>query len=426
VNSIALAYGDATLPLQLDDERFAPTIIAPTDHPALSDPRAEFIAAVRAPIGSATLRAIAKERTLTRVAIAISDHTRAVPDHLLVPWLVEEIGVADAAVTIIIGTGTHRGSTSAELERKLGAKTVARFKIVNHDCRADVVHVGNSTCGGECWLNRHWVDADLRIATGFIEPHFMAGFSGGSKAVVPGIAGLKTIEHFHRAWLIAHPNSTWGDIRANPLQALSREMVRLCPANFIVNVTLNRDKAITGIFAGASDAAHDAGCARAHRESVSRVQRRFPVVVTTNSGYPLDQNFYQTVKGISAASRIVEPGGTIIAASECRVGLPAEGEFRHILGDPRPSDQLLDEILASTHTRHDQWQVQILLQCMRTARVVLYSSLNAEDRKLTRTEHTADLATTLDTIQRPRGARLPIAIMPMGPLTIPVLEATAR
>nr|MBA3707451.1 DUF2088 domain-containing protein [Planctomycetota bacterium] len=275
------------------------------------------------------------------------------------------------------------------------------------------------------WINRAYVDADLRLATGFIEPHFYAGFSGGSKAIVPGIAGLRTVQHFHRASIIAHPRTTWGDIASNPLQALTREMVALCPPDFIVNVTLNLAKAITGVFAGEVRAAHDAGSTRAIAEAMVTVPRSFPVVVTTNSGYPLDQNYYQTVKGISAAARIVEPGGTILVASECRNGLPREGEAAAILATPKPSAELLASILASTHTRHDQWQVQTLLQCLAKARVVLHSTLSAEDRALTRVAHTDDLMATLDQLQRawPSG-KLPVAILPMGPLTIPSIAMT--
>jgi nickel-dependent lactate racemase len=277
--------------------------------------------------------------------------------------------------------------------------------------------------GAPALINRHLAEADVRIITGFIEPHFFAGFSGGSKAIVPGVAGLRTIQHFHRAALIAHPRTTWGDIAGNPLQQLSRAMVALCPPHFIVNVTLDQQKRITGVFAGAMLQAHDAGCAQAYREALSPVPRRFPVVVTTNSGYPLDQNFYQSVKGISAAARIVEPGGTIIIASRCDQGLPNDGEFRRLLADARPSPELLAAILSSSHTPHDQWQVQTLLQCLSQARIILHSELAPRERALTRTEHSDDLTATLEGLALRHGgaARLRIAILPLGPLTIPVV-----
>jgi nickel-dependent lactate racemase len=435
MRTIRLAYGERGLDLQLDEGRFAATVILPHNPQALGDPRAAFRAAVESPLGAPALSTLLarRERELGRrprsLAVVIADHTRPVPDGDLVPWLVEHLGIEDRLVTILIGTGTHRASTPEELARKLGRGTLARFRVVNHDCKDDaaLVRLGSSSCGGECWLNRAYAEADLRIATGFIEPHFFAGFSGGSKAIVPGVAGLRTIQHFHRASLIAHPRTTWGDIAGNPLQGLSREMVALCPPHFIVNVTLDQQKRITGVFAGDLAMAHDAGCAQAHREALSPVPHRFPVVVTTNSGYPLDQNFYQSVKGISAAARIVSPGGTIVIASRCDQGLPNDGEFRRLLADARPSPELLSAILASSQTPHDQWQVQTLLQCLGQARVVLHSELGPAERALTRTEHSDDLTATLAALALRHGAtaRLPIAILPMGPLTIPVVAAGA-
>jgi len=419
---VALAYGDGRLALELPEQDFDPTVILPHDPPAHPDAHAAFLAAVRRPHGSPPLADLVRRKQPQRIAIAIADHTRPVPDHLLLPWLVAELGVPDAAVTVLVGTGTHRASSADELARMLGP-AAGRFRVINHDCQAaaDLVQVGRSSCGGACWLNRHWVEADLRLATGFIEPHFFAGFSGGAKAIVPGIAGLESIQHFHRAALIAHPGTTWGDLTGNPLQRLTREMTALCPPDFIVNVTLGLHKRITAVFAGELVATHDAGCAVALHEAMRPVDRLFPVVVTTNSGHPLDQNFYQTVKGISAAARIVEPGGSIVVASRCAAGLPPEGEFRSLLADPRPDDELLRAILASTHTRHDQWQVQTLLQCLARAEVVLHSQLSAADRAITRTRHSDDLAATLHELHRRHGpGRLPLAILPMGPLTIPV------
>jgi nickel-dependent lactate racemase len=210
-------------------------------------------------------------------------------------------------------------------------------------------------------------------------------------------------------------------------------MTALCPPHFIVNVTLNRAKAITGFYAGSVGAAHDAGCVAAMREALTGVEGPFPIVVTTNAGAPLDQNFYQTVKGIAAAARIVEPGGVILSVSRCAGGLPDEGEFRKILEDPRPSDALHRAILASDSTRHDQWQVQTLLQCLEKARVILHSHLTPAQQRATRTEHTADPARTLRELADSLRSRLPdaaspgasprvrVAVMPLGPLTIPAL-----
>lgn len=430
MKTVHLAFGESGYELEYDENVVDATVILPVDPPALADPHAAFLRAAHNPIGSAPLKEITRSALAAakasgrppKVVLVIADHTRPVPDRMLVPWLVEELGVRDEEVTILVGTGTHRGSTPEELSQMLG-DAAKRFRIVNHRCEApDLVRIGDSSCGGECWLNPLWVEADLRLATGFIEPHFYAGFSGGSKAVVPGIAGLKTVQHFHRASLIAHPQATWGELSSNPLQKLTREMVSLCPPDFIVNVTLNREKNITGLYAGALLAAHDAGCAEALQEAMIPVTKPFPVVITTNAGHPLDQNFYQTIKGISAASRIVESGGTILSVSRCNAGLPDEGAFREILDDPRSCEELHQAIQLSRYTRHDQWQVQTLLQCLEKSRVILYSELSEAQRRVTRTEHTNDPGATLRELARHSSGRLSVAILPLGPLTIPVLS----
>lgn len=428
VKLVKLAYGGSGYDLAIDIPGLAPEVFLPANPDALADAEAAFKAAVRAPLGCPSLLEVAKQALAgvnaqgraPKVVIAVADHTRPVPDNLLLPWIAAELGLPDACVTILIGTGTHRGSTAEELQRMLGEAT-HRFNVVNHDCQdaKNLVFVGMSSCQGECWMNRLWVEADLRITTGFIEPHFYAGFSGGSKALVPGIAGLQTVRHFHRAALIAHPHATWARIFDNPLQALTREMASFVPPHFIVNVTLNHSKNITGIFAGDMTAAHDAGCAAALHEATVQVPRLYPLVITTNSGFPLDQNFYQTVKGISAATRIVEPGGVIMAFSRCNNGLPLEGEFAEILSEPGSNEELYSKILATHVTRHDQWQVQTLLQCLERARIVLYSELSPGDRIRSRTEHTEDpVGLIRELIAARGGGPMPTAILPEGPLSI--------
>jgi nickel-dependent lactate racemase len=237
--------------------------------------------------------------------------------------------------------------------------------------------------------------------------------------VVPGIAGLETVRHFHRAGLIADPRTTWGRLEGNPLQRLTREMTGLCPPHFIVNVTLNRSKAITAIYAGSVSAAHDAGARQAFEESVVRVNRRFPVVVTSNGGYPHDQNFYQTVKGISAAARIVEPGGAILVISRCEQGLPEEGPFGQLLGSPLDSRALHESIRRAPVTEQDQWQVQTLLQCLEKAQIHLFSEISPGARERTRTLAVADPAERLRELTAGRPAGVPVAVLPQGPLTIP-------
>ncbi len=423
--SLKLAYGKGFLDLFLESSLYDVSVILPSNPRALKHPEKIFLKNAKAPIESTPLRNLvsSKQTTSVSVVIVISDHTRPVPDRLLIPWIVNELGTEDSCVSILVGTGTHRSPTQKELFQMLGPEILQRFEVLIHDCNdsKNLIRVCHTTCGGPCLLHKRYVNADIKIATGFIEPHFFAGFSGGSKAIVPGIAGLETVSYFHRAQIIADPLATWGSITQNPVLHLAREMASLCPPDCIVNVTMNLKKEITGIFIGSHISAHNEGCEKAEKQHCVPVHRKFPVVITTNSGYPLDMNFYQTVKGISAASRIVEDGGTIIAVSECSNGIPGKSEFEKMLSQDCSADDLLKEIIASHTTRPDQWQVQALLQIIQKYTVCLYSSLDKKKAAMTRVHPIDDIEKTLKGIQRSRGtARLPVAVMPFGPLTIPV------
>ncbi len=425
--SIRLAYGKGFLDLSLDETHFDVTTLIPENQPGLDNPLERFRKRASHPTGALPLADLAakKSRSSSRVVIVISDHTRPVPDHLLIPWIVEGFGAKDGNVTILVGTGSHRPPSDDELLRMLGRENLDRFRVLCHDCTdsSRLVHVGATKCGGTCLLNRAYCEADIRIATGFIEPHFFAGFSGGAKAIVPGIAGLETIRHFHRAKLIAHPGVTWGETADNPLLNLARAMVALLPPDFIVNVSLNHQKEITELFMGDFISAHQKGCRYVAPESFIAVPRKFPVVVTTNSGYPLDMNFYQSVKGISAAARIVEDGGSIIIASECGNGIPAGSSFEKLLMQPVSSRELLDAVLKSHETAYDQWQVQALLQILSKCRVFLYSSMSHHLQKRTRVAFIDDIEKTLESERRSCGTPiLPVAVMPLGPLTIPFVS----
>ena len=235
-------------------------------------------------------------------------------------------------VTILIATGTHRTNTPEELDRMLGPDIVARYRVVNHDARnaASLARVGRTATGVDVLLNREFLQADVRITTGFVEPHFFAGFSGGPKLVAPGLAGIDTVLTLHDAPRIGHPNATWGITQGNPIRDDVREISRMVGVHLALDVTLNRDQQITAAFGGTLLAEHAAACAHARATAMQRVAAPFDVVLTSNSGYPLDQNLYQAVKGMSAAAKVVKPGGTIICAAECRDGLPAHGSFGEV------------------------------------------------------------------------------------------------
>jgi nickel-dependent lactate racemase len=415
-----LLYGKEGLTIEVPDHA---VVIEPVHQRGLKDEREAVMDALRCPIGLSALRDIV--RPTDKVAIVISDITRPTPNHKLVPWILEELSfVPDGQFVIINGTGTHRDQTREELAAMLGEEVVSRIRVINHHCHNadELSHVGVSSFGCDVLLNKEYVEADFRIVTGFIEPHFFAGFSGGPKGIMPGIAGIETIQTFHNARMIGDPLSTWGNMEGNPLQKMTGEINRMCKPHFMLNVTLNKEQAITQVFAGELFEAHARGCDYVRKHTMISVPERFDVVITSNSGYPLDQNLYQAVKGMSAAHKIVKNGGTIICASECSDGIPDHGNYAKILQMRSTPEELLELINDPSFRQFDQWQVQKQAVIQVWADVYVYSSLPDADVRKAMLKPTPDIEATLSELALKYGSSMSIAVMPMGPLTIPYVD----
>jgi lactate racemase len=415
-----LLYGNEGLDLNLPDHAF---LVEPKNLPGLENDKKAVLDALRNPIGAAPLKKLVK--STDTVAIVISDITRPTPNHKLVPWLIEELDhVPHENFVIINGTGTHRDQTRDEFVGMLGEWVVDNIRIINNHChdKETLVNLGESKFGCDVYLNKEYVEADFRIVTGFIEPHFFAGFSGGPKGIMPGIAGIETIMTFHNARMIGDPRSTWGNMEDNPVQEMTREINRLCKPDFMLNVTLNREKEITAVFAGELYEAHDKGCAFAKEHAMIRCDERFDVVITSNSGYPLDQNLYQAVKGMSAAHKIVKEGGAIIIASECSDGLPSHGNYSKIFEMANSPQELLDMINNPEFKMFDQWQVQKQAVIQVWADVYVYSKLTEEQVKGAMLKRTQNIEQTLEELKQKFGENMSVAVMPLGPLTIPYVE----
>jgi nickel-dependent lactate racemase len=293
--------------------------------------------------------------------------------------------------------------------------------VVNHTAQdpATLVPVGCSPDGERVLFNREYALADRRIVLGFIEPHFMAGFSGGGKGVFPALADLASILRYHDARTIGDPRSTWGQVEGNPTQALIRHNAGLLPPDFCINVTLNRERAITRFFCGHVVAAHEEGCAFSKQTAMVECERAFPIVVTTNSGWPLDQNLYQTVKGMSAAAQVVAPGGYIATASRCNDGFPEHGNFRRLLFEHASPRALLDAIEAPGFSLCDQWEAQLLALIRLKARVGLLSERCAF------LEPIDDVGAAVSRELARIGRDAPVAVLPEGPQTIPYVSSGA-
>ena len=420
-SSVALRYGQDELTLDLTG--LDATVLRPRHGAGLPDEAAAFRAAVRAPLGTRPLREIIAAHE--HVAIVIPDGTRPLPSDRLLPWVFAELAHVPADnFTIVIGTGSHRANTPEELDRMLGPAVARRYRVVNHDAHdpATLTRVGRSRFGYDVAFNRETVAADRRIIMGFIEPHFMAGFSGGYKALFPGVLGIDAIMHYHGACVIGDPLSTWGQLEGNPTQERVREGGAMLPVDFCINVTLDNTRGITRFFCGETLAAHDAGCAFVKATAMTACAEPFPIVVTTNSGYPLDQNLYQSVKGMSAAARIVQPGGLILCAARCNDGFPEHGNFRQLLASHRSPAELLATIERPGFATFDQWQAQLLALICLKARVGLFSELPADQMRQAFLEPVADLQATLRNELQRLGPKARVAVLPEGPLTIPYLQ----
>lgn len=421
IMKIHLQYGKTGLDLDVPSTNV--TVIEPQFVSGLIDEPAAFQKAVRDPIECRPLREQIK--VTDRVAIVIPDITRPLPTERILPWLFAELSqVPSDRFVIINGTGSHRINTPDELAAMCGAEVARKYRIVNHNSLdpETLQQAGVGEDGQPIFYNRDYCEADKRIVMGFIEPHFMAGFSGGFKGIFPAVADIKSIMRYHDAPTIGHPRSTWGVLEGNPTQAKIRKNGSLLNVDFCINVTQNSQRQITRFFCGQPLAAHLAGCAFSKETVMIPCDQPFEVVVTTNAGYPLDQNLYQAVKGMSAAAQIVRQDGYILACSKCNDGFPAHGNFKKLLFESSSPRALLDRILTPGFSMYDQWEAQLLALIELKARVGLKSDLNDDDVRKAHLEPVHDISRRVTEELNKYGPKARIAVLPEGPMGIPYLR----
>jgi nickel-dependent lactate racemase len=428
---IKLAYGKQGLSIDLPDD-WNVTVIEPQFVAGLPDAQGVMRAALEAPMGSAPLREVV--RSTDRVGIVFSDITRATPHGLILPAVLRELShVPREQIILCCALGTHRPNSEEELRSMfaMGAtpavadELLGGYRIVQNDAFDPQTqqHMGVTSRGHDIWLNREIAACDVKVLTGFIEPHFFAGFSGGGKALMPGMAGQRTVLGNHDAGMIADPNATWGITQGNPIWEEVMEVARCVGGVFLVNVTLNKHKELTGVFAGDLDSAHAAGCAFVQQTAMAPVPQAFDVVITTNSGYPLDLNLYQAVKGMSAAAKVVKQGGAIICAAECWDGIPEHGLYGQLLRGAKSPQQLLDQIMSPGFLEQDQWQAQIQAQIELKADVYVYSDYLSDaqigDSLLLPCR---SIEATVAELRGRYGPQMSICVLPEGPQTIPYVQ----
>lgn len=418
---ILLAYGKTGHSIELDDS-WNVQVIEPHYIPGLPDPLAALQQALQAPIALPPLAEVVQAGQ--KVGIIVNDLTRPTPNPLILRALFSALAhISKEDITLFVALGTHRSNTPEELRVMLGEEALS-YRIIQNDSfdPTTQVNIGKTRRGNEIWLNRQLMACPVKILTGFIEPHFFAGFSGGGKAVMPGMAGLRTILQNHCYTHMADPRATWGVTRGNPVWEEVREVAHRAGASFLLNVALNREKAITAVFAGELDAAHAEGTAFVRQTAMQPVGDPFDIVVATNSGYPLDLNLYQAVKGMSAAAQVIKPGGAIIAVSQCWDGIPSHGLFGKLLKQAGSPQKVLQTVSQPGFLELDQWQAQVLAQIQLKAEVYVYagglSEAQIKDALLIPTQ---SVEATLRQLLARYGSRARIAVLPEGPQTVPYI-----
>jgi nickel-dependent lactate racemase len=418
---VDLAYGRGQLPVELPDGQT--TVIEPGAAAGLPDERGAVLAALARPIAARPLREWVGPGA--SVCIVFTDITRATPNDRLIPWLLDYLAeIPRETITLLNGLGTHRPNSAAELEQLLTPAVVRNYRVVNHEPENPeaLIPLGTTRDGTPALINRRFVEAGVRVVTGFIEPHFFAGFSGGPKGIMPGVAGLRTVMSNHGAGNIAHEQATFGVTDGNPIWEEMRDIALRAGPSFLLNVALNDQRQITGVFAGDLLAAHRAGCRFVKESAMQKFEAPFDIVVTTNSGYPLDQNLYQGVKGMSAGARVVRPGGTVILACECREGVPAGSPFDHLLRSGPSPEAILKALLASRAPHPEQWQAQLQALLQSKARVLLQSAMPDEVVRAAHLTPCHDISAEVRRLVRASAEPLRVAVLPQGPLTIPYLS----
>lgn len=420
---VRLAYGKEGLVWKIPDNCHV-DVVEPRWTEGKTDQMGAVKEALQSPVKSPPLRDLAGKDD--KIGIIFSDITRATPYHILMPAILAELDhIPPENITLYCATGTHRPCTDQELVGIIGQEIFDAYRIVQNDTNdlSLFESVGQTRSGNNIRVNREVLACDLKILTGFIEPHFFMGFSGGGKAIMPGMGYLGTIRYNHSIAMLENETARWGITEGNPLWEDVKEAAEMIPGIFLLNITLNKNKEITGVFAGELRAAHQAGCKFAKETAMAPLEAEYDIVITSNSGYPLDLNIYQSVKGMSAAHQIVKDGGVIIAAAECWDGIPPNTDYERILASADSIDELLDYIKKHETEFQDTWQVFFQVIIQQRAKVYLYTH-KLEDDIVRRAllNPVSDPEALIEKLIMERGPDTRICILPEGPQTIPYIE----
>lgn len=417
---VKLEYGKTGLQVDLPADRVVRSL-GYKDAPPLADPAAELARKLASPTGTPPLAELACGRR--DACIVICDITRPVPNKLILSQVLptlEAAGIPRDKVTILIATGLHRPSTEAEIVEMVGADVAANYRIENHHgtVLAEHTFLGDSPRGVPVWIDSRYVNADLKITTGLIEPHLMAGFSGGRKLICPGLAALETVKVWHGPDFLEHPSADCGILDGNPVHEENTWIGRLAGCDFIINAVIDAERRPLALVAGDMEAAFLEGVAFVRQVVVDTVREPVDVVVTSAAGYPLDTTFYQAVKGLTGALPIVKQGGTIILAASMSEGIGSP-EFASLFRENESLEIFVERILGKNYFVLDQWQLEELAKVCRKARVKIISDgLPAEIINSLFVESAPSVEQAVAESLSEYGPQATLAVIPKGPYVL--------
>jgi len=413
---VEVAFDRSGAELELPD-RWRTTVLEARFAGAVGDAGTALEQALAEPIGSPPLAELARGRT--SAAIAVCDITRPAPNRLVLPYVtgaLEQAGVPRQGIRILIATGLHRVATPAELDEIVGPEMLGRYPVESHNARIEESHarLGSTAGGTEVLIDRRFMEADLHLTLGFIEPHLMLGFSGGRKLVAPGLAGERTIKRLHSPVFMRDPRVVEGSYPDNPLHRELLEIARLARHDFIVDVALTRDRRIARVFAGNPELAHSAGVEFVRQSTLAPLAEPVDAVITTGGGYPLDLTYYQSIKGVTAAAHVLKPGARMLLLAACREGVGSP-EFRQMVRSYPDWKSCLED-LDSRPVAIDQWQLEKLALVARRARMLwCVPGVPAEDRRSIWGETFEDPQAAADALAGGLPADASVAVIPEGP-----------
>ena len=422
---VTLDYGKTGLTVTLPDAALIAPPLSIKPAPPLADPTAALERALLNPTGTPPLAELARGKKTA--CIVVCDITRPVPNALLLaPILrtIEGAGVPRAGITILVATGLHRPNQGAELVELVGEFVAANYRCENHHGKADEHdYLGTTEMGVPIWIDHRYTRAELKITTGLIEPHLMAGYSGGRKLICPGIASLKTVKIWHGPKFLEHPNADCGILDGNPVHEENTRIAKIAGCDFIVNVCLDGARRVTWVGAGDMVEAWQVGVEFCRNVVRAGVPAAADVVVTSCAGYPLDTSFYQAVKGLIGALPVVKPGGTIVLAASLTEGVGSP-EFRAAMDDNPDLNQFIERISKTDYFVMDQWQLEELCKVVAKCKVVVYTQgLDAETLRRCHVEPAESVESAVAAALAAAGPNATLAVIPKGPYVLPFVAA---